>query len=160
MDAAGSAARAVLLRLEAPDEATTAFLDAGPVSGGGVWPPDAFSVSPAVIAALARLPDSPETGAAPEPALVPFPALTESDLKDHAGRGVEESLDAVRVLTGLSLPVASADHAGAGGLLGRRFWAALIRGGYQGAAYVADLLCGGKPGVSGVEKNTGEAGNG
>ena len=159
MDAADTAARAVLIHLEAPDETTAAFLDAGPASGGGVWPPDSFSVSPAVIAALARLPDSPKTGIAPEPALVPFPAFTESGLKDHAGRGVEESLDAVRVLTGLSLPVVSPDQAAANGLLGRRFWAALIRGGYQGAAYIADLLCGGKPGASGAEKNAEEAGN-
>jgi biotin carboxylase len=159
MDAADTAARAVLIRLEAPDETTAVFLDAGPASCGSVWPPDAFSVSPAVIAALARLPDSPKAGTAPEPALVPFPAFTESGLKDHTGRGVEESLDAVRALTGLSLPVVSSDRAAADGLLGRRFWAALIRGGYQGAAYIADLLCGGKPGASGAGKNAEEAGN-
>jgi hypothetical protein len=92
--------------------------------------------------------DSPGTG----PALVPFPAFTESGLKDYAGRSVEQSLDAVRALTGLSLPVTpSPGRAAAGGLLGRRFWAALIRGGYQGAAYIVDLLYGGKPDVSGEE---------
>ncbi|MDR2053214.1 MAG: ATP-grasp domain-containing protein [Treponema sp.] len=167
MDAAGFAARAVLIRLEAPDEATAAFLEAGsvPAAADGAWPPNAFPAGPALIAALARLPDPavrveespPGTGAAPEPALVPFPAFTESGLKDHAGRGVEESLDAVRAITGLSLPAASPDGTAAGGLLGRRFWAALIRGGYQGAAYIADLLCGGRSGGPGAGKGAEEA---
>jgi hypothetical protein len=137
---AGAAARAVLIRLEAPDEATAAFLEtaAGDGSQGGNWPPDAFSVSVAVSSALACLPDPPPYPGT-EPALVPFPAFTESGLKDLAGRGVEESLDAVRSLTGFSLPVKPYPGDGTGGpRLGRRFWAALIRGGYQGAAYVAD----------------------
>ena len=173
MDAADFAARTVLIRLEAPDETTAAFLDADAGSvpaavaaGNGAWPPDAFSVSPSIVSALARLPDpavraeeaSPETDTAPEPALIPFPVFTESGLRDYAGRSVEESLDAVRALTGLSLPAASPDKAGTGGLLGRRFWAALIRGGYQGAAYIADLSRGGSdtPGTENAE----EAGNG
>ncbi|MDR2785361.1 MAG: ATP-grasp domain-containing protein [Treponema sp.] len=167
MDAADSAARAVLIRLEAPDEATAAFLDAVPAGTDSVWPPGAFPLSPALVSALARLPDPagpegealPGTEAAREPALVPFPAFTESGLKDYAGRGVEESLDAVRALTGLSLPVASPDRAAEGGLLGRRFWAALIRGGYQGAAYIADLLRNGNY-TSGAGEGAEEAGDG
>jgi hypothetical protein len=73
------------------------------------------------------------------PALVPFPAFTESGLKDSVGRSVEESLDAVRALTGFSLPVKASPDGAADMRLGRRFWAALIRGGYQGAAYIVDL---------------------
>jgi hypothetical protein len=163
MQAAGCAARAVLIRLEAPDEETSAFLDAGPVPVGGnnLWPPNAFSVSPALLSELARLPDpaSSGTGTAPEPALVSFPAFTESGFKDYAGRSVAESLDAVRALTGLSLPPASPDGIAAGGFLGRRFWAALIRGGYQGAAYIADLLRGGESRVSETGQGAEEAGD-
>jgi biotin carboxylase len=168
MEAADCAAGAVLIRLEAPDEATAAFLDAGPAPAAGhdLWPPDAFSVSPALLSELARLPDpafhvekAPQkTNTAPEPALVPFPAFTESGLKDYAGRGVEESLDAVRTLTGLSLPPASPDGIASGRFLGRRFWAALIRGGYQGAAYIADLLYDGESCASGTREGAEEAG--
>jgi biotin carboxylase len=157
MDAADSAARAVLIRLEAPDEATAAFLGTGPAAGAAAagsagnraaeWPPDAFSVSPALVSALARLPDPDPCGGRPSgegaagPALVPFPAFAESGLKDSAGRSVEENLGAVRALTGFPLPVESPpDGAARDGLLGRRFWAALIRGGYQGAAYLVDLF--------------------
>jgi hypothetical protein len=133
MNAADTAARAVLIRLEAPDAETAAFLDT-PVACGA-WPPDAFPVSPAIAEALSELPLLDELAgmAAAELSLLPFPAFTESGLKDLAGRSVEESLDAVRTLTGLALPLRADAY------LGRRFWAALIRGGYQGAAYIADL---------------------
>ncbi|MDR0452121.1 MAG: ATP-grasp domain-containing protein [Treponema sp.] len=142
-EAADFAARAVLIRLEAPDKATAAFLDAK--DRAALWPPAAFPVGPAVVSALERLPDpAPRAGvSAPAgPALVPFPDFAESGLRDYAGRSVEESLDAVRSLTGFSLPPAPSGGAAAGDLLGRRFWAALIRGAYQGAAYIVDLLYG------------------
>jgi hypothetical protein len=53
------------------------------------------------------------------------------------GRTVEESLEAIRLLTGLSLPLTGtlSDNKI---VLGRSFWAALVRGGYQGAVYVID----------------------
>jgi hypothetical protein len=78
----------------------------------------------------------------PEPAypgagdtVLEFPALSASGLRDYMGRTVEESLDAVRRVTGRPLvPVKTAGRE----TLGRRFWAALIRGGYQGAAYLLD----------------------
>ncbi|MDR1129248.1 MAG: hypothetical protein LBL20_08045, partial [Treponema sp.] len=163
-DAADSAARAVLIRLEAPDRDSAAFLDAGPapanaagaVSGAAAWPPDAFSVSPGIVSALARLPDPIPCGgqaspAPAEPALVPFPAFAESGLKDSAGRGVEESLDAVRALTGFPLPVKARPDGAADTRLGRCFWAALICGGYQGAAYIVDLLYSASPGAGGED---------
>jgi hypothetical protein len=144
MDAADAAARAVLIRLEAPDKATAAFLETAAAGGRAQaddWPPGAFSVGTALSSALACLPD-PAPCPGTEPALVPFPAFTESDLKDLAGRSVAESLDAVRALTGFSLPIKPypGDSGGQSCWLGRRFWAALIRGGYQGAAYITDLL--------------------
>ncbi|MDR1352314.1 MAG: hypothetical protein LBK05_03435, partial [Treponema sp.] len=153
--AADSAARAVLIRLEAPDRESAAFLDAGPAPSGA-WPPDAFPVSLDIVSALARLPDPlPCNGQAPpapaEPALVPFPALAESGLKDSAGRGVEESLAAVRALTGFPLPVKPLPGGAADTRLGRCFWAALIRGGYQGAAYIVDLLYSASPGAGGED---------
>jgi hypothetical protein len=53
------------------------------------------------------------------------------------GRTVAESLAAVRELTGLPLSETgkSTDNKGT---LGRSFWAALVRGGYQGAVYYID----------------------
>jgi hypothetical protein len=212
--AAEAAARSVLIRLEAPDRETAAFLAADPalkaaasaqtaVSGsaansgldqdtrqppnarqppdtwcppgaghsGDSWcPPSAFAVSPDIAALLAALPDpaipadstgsrspAPIAGSGPvSPALIPFPAFTGSGLLDYTGRSVEASLEAVRTITGLALPVKP--YPGPGGdtgeyagkyageyageyafFLGRQFWAALIRGGYQGAAYIADL---------------------
>jgi hypothetical protein len=60
------------------------------------------------------------------------------------GRTIEESLWAVRDLTGLPLPIVQEDSGEEGGetklVLGRRFWTAFIRGGYQGAVYLADTL--------------------
>ncbi|GHV82207.1 hypothetical protein AGMMS49991_07650 [Spirochaetia bacterium] len=165
--AAEAAARSVLIRLEAPDSETAAFLaqsETSPAAKPGPdqdtrcppdaghsadsWrPPNAFAVSPDIAALLAALPDPaiPADSTGPHsPALVPFPAFTESGLLDYAGRSVEASLAAVRTITGLALPVKP--YSGPGGdtgvdpfFLGRQFWAALIRGGYQGAAYIADL---------------------
>ena len=69
--------------------------------------------------------------------LIPFPAFTKSGLKDYMGRSVQESLDAVRSLTGLKLPIVESCKENA---LGRSFWKALIRGGYQGAVYYLDSI--------------------
>jgi hypothetical protein len=57
------------------------------------------------------------------------------------GRSVEESLNAVRDLTGLELAFFTGEPAsGKVPFLGRSFWQAFIRGGYQGAAYFVDSL--------------------
>ncbi|MDR1308224.1 MAG: ATP-grasp domain-containing protein [Treponema sp.] len=142
--AAESAARAVLIRLQAPDKETETFLS-GPVEP---FPPPAFSFDPELLAVV------PETapGAPAEPVtLFPFPALTGSDKRDYQGRTVAETLDAVRELTALALPeytgVFPAGGSGEEGspspgrrILGREFWRALIRGGYQGAVYYVDCL--------------------
>ncbi|MDR1930342.1 MAG: hypothetical protein LBQ44_06895, partial [Treponema sp.] len=80
-------------------------------------------------------------------ALVPFPAFMDSGLTDYLGRSPAESLDAVRRLTGLPLPLTALPQtftAGGGPFLGREFWAALIRGGYQGGCYYIDALFGGE----------------
>jgi hypothetical protein len=58
------------------------------------------------------------------------------------GRTVAESLQAVRELTGLSLteiPIESLKSSdNIDSFLGKSFWAALVRGGYQGAVYYID----------------------
>jgi biotin carboxylase len=143
---AESAARSILIRLEAPDKATAAFLASFSPEGSPAsrFPPDAFPLDAGLRALLDAL---EEGGKAPgggqgEPALVPFPQFLSSDLRDYMGRSVEESLAAVRRLTGLALPLAlpSALPGGKGFLLGRGFWTALVRGGYQGAVYYIDCL--------------------
>ena len=83
----------------------------------------------------------------PTPHLLPFPAFTSSNLTDYMGRTVAESLRIVRELTGLELPEIAPENAENGkssdnisSFLGRSFWAALVRGGYQGAVYYIDQL--------------------
>ncbi|MCL2805437.1 MAG: ATP-grasp domain-containing protein [Treponema sp.] len=71
--------------------------------------------------------------------IIPFAAFTSSGLKDYMGRTAEEALEAVRNLTGFKLPFAC-ENAENIIRLGRSFWAALIRGSYQGAVYYIDNL--------------------
>jgi biotin carboxylase len=81
--------------------------------------------------------------------IYPFPEFCTSGLRDYVGRTVEESLGAVRALTGLPLPeirlknrrksAESSDYKKRT-ILGKSFWVALVRGGYQGAAYYIDRL--------------------
>ena len=132
--AAESAARSILIRLDPADGETAAFLAAETA-----FPPDAFQLPGELRAALAALPETRRGDR--ELFLVPFPEYTASGLTDYAGRTVEESLGAVRTLTGFSLPeTGKVSDNNSNTLLGRSFWAALIRGGYQGAVYYIDRL--------------------
>ncbi|MDR0997953.1 MAG: ATP-grasp domain-containing protein [Treponema sp.] len=133
--AAEKAARSVLIRLEAPNAGTDAFM-AG-ANGTAAFPPDAFVLGPELRVALEKLPDPVPAGNG-DLSLVPFPQFISSALKDYAGRGGAESLDAVRRVTGLALPLA--EDTARQGMLGRSFWKALVRGGYQGAVYFLDNL--------------------
>ncbi|GHT66051.1 hypothetical protein FACS1894110_09080 [Spirochaetia bacterium] len=140
--AAENAARSILIRLESPNPETAAFL-----AESGPFPPNAFALTTELRTALAELPDpesvSSEAKQDKSIAVLPFPAFIVSGLRDYTGRTIEESLEAVRLITGLALPVKEVAEAGEGTrFLGRRFWAALIRGGYQGAAYVIDEING------------------
>ncbi|MDR1277936.1 MAG: ATP-grasp domain-containing protein [Treponema sp.] len=143
VEAAEQAARSILIRLEPGDEETGAFLagwdsPAG-AAGSTTFPPDAFSLTAELRALLTRLPEGRAAAeqAAGEPAILAFPEFAAAGLRDYMGRTVAESLAAVRLLTGLSLPLTevSSDNKT---VLGRSFWAALVRGGYQGAAYFID----------------------
>ncbi|MDR2134735.1 MAG: ATP-grasp domain-containing protein [Treponema sp.] len=162
-EAAEKACRSILIRLETGSGETGAFLAAGAVRGpaaggnpesrpdaeGQAFPPAAFQAGPDIEAALLRLPEPGASGARETPdgvKLVSFPEFTSSELRDYAGRTAGESLEAVRLLTGLSLPEVPPDGAASSGdtcvLLGRSFWAAFVRGGYQGAVYFIDSLLG------------------
>jgi hypothetical protein len=136
-----------------------------------IFPPDAFQLDPKLRSTLLSLPetmfatangDAPHTLLSPPQSLFPipqspvpnprslslisFPEFINSGLKDYVGRGVAETLSAVRKLTGLPLPeihtkgIESSDNKYS--FLGKSFWAALVRGGYQGAVYYIERLRG------------------
>jgi len=142
--AAENAACSILMRLKAPNEETMVFL-AVPPSEKPAFPPDAFAAGRELLSLLAALPETAYAGesfpADKEPVLSPFPEFTDSGLLDYMGRSIEESLGAVRALTGLNLPIApkgSLPGSTTAPVLGRSFWQALIRGGYQGSTYYID----------------------
>jgi hypothetical protein len=164
---AENAASTVLIRLESPNPQTEAFLAELP-SASQSFPPDAFSLPAESYALLSGLPGirrflpNSQTAQAAEKnageeeliamlrdpgtdiAILPFPEFTQSDLRDYAGRSVEESLNAVRNLSDLSLPVTDKPMSlrRPTVFLGSLFWNAFIRGGYQGAAYLVDYYIG------------------
>jgi hypothetical protein len=149
VDAAESAARSILIRLDPSNPETGEFLS----NAGTDFPPDAYQLGPELKAALAYLPDSKIQEQKEDMQILPFPAFQASGLKDYAGRGVEESLEAVRKLTGLKLPEFHNENAekypessdnNRNNFLGRPFWSALARGGYQGAVYYIDKITGNK----------------
>jgi biotin carboxylase len=161
--AAEEAARNISIELEVPNAETEAFLDSFFEEERPSFPPDAFALSPTLRAALLALPDTLSNAAAlpgvtakgcPTPlpdatakgcsaaspggdevCVHPFPALTGAGLSDYTGRSIEASLDKVREILGLKLPIKERGSL----VLGRRFWAGLVRGAYQGAAYIAAL---------------------
>jgi biotin carboxylase len=143
-DAAERAARIILLRLEVPNMETEDFLlELNPVFSSVKYPPDAFSVSENLRVLLAMFPE-PEfclpPGRKPEISIFPFQEFIDSNLRDYMGRTVGECLEAVRTVTGLELPVIEEGRTAEGIILGKSFWIAMIRGGYQGAAYVVDRI--------------------
>jgi len=137
-EAAEKAARSIRIRLEPANSETTAFL-----AEFSSFPPSAFQLSPEIQSALDLLPETVWHKNCSSPALLPFPEFTESGQKDFAGRSIEENLHAIRDLTGFLLPELSinthnlADNKNS--ILGKSFWAAFIRGGYQGAVYYLDM---------------------
>ncbi|MDR0375639.1 MAG: ATP-grasp domain-containing protein [Treponema sp.] len=150
--AAESAARSLLARLETPNEGTTSFLENDGATG--VFPPSAYTVSPEIQNHLEKLPPGIEKNmncpynknvlersAGQALSIIAFPEFETAEYTDWLGRTARESLKAIRTLTGLSLPVKRIDRAACSGMaLGRGFWKALIRGGYQGAVYLIDSL--------------------
>ncbi|MDR2865200.1 MAG: ATP-grasp domain-containing protein [Spirochaetaceae bacterium] len=141
---AEQAARAILIRLASPDKATDFFL-ASPLDTQ--FPPSAFSPHTSILRALEKLPESFPKAANQKLCLYPFPELLNSGLKDYMGRSVNESLNAVRALSGDPLPFLAEDESppdgnevGKNAVLGKKFWQFFLRGGYQGALYFLDSL--------------------
>ncbi|MDR2446226.1 MAG: ATP-grasp domain-containing protein [Treponema sp.] len=147
--AAETAARSALVRLETPNEATASFLENDGATG--VFPPSAYTISPEIQNLLEKLPSGIEKNmpcfynkevleknAGQSLSVLAFPEFETAKYTDWLGRNARESLEAVRTLTGLSLPVKRGVCSGTA--LGRGFWKALIRGGYQGAVYLIDSL--------------------
>jgi biotin carboxylase len=132
-ESAETAARTILIRLEAPDPETSAFLEST-----AAFPPPAFTADGELRTVLEDLPETAVYSRAGTTGIIPFPAFMNSNLTDYLGRTPEESLEAVRKLTGLALPPFAGEKTGI--LLGREFWTALLRGGYQGGTYyITDL---------------------
>ena len=153
VEAAENAIRSILIRLDPHDEETADFLFPPPETIPPAFPPDAFQLDPALKAALFQLPETVINHAAPEGEslfIVSFPEFAVSGMVDYVGRTVAESLAAARELTGLSLPEISQENTEFSdnqcNLLGKSFWAAFVRGGYQGAVYYIDRL-GGQNGI-------------
>jgi biotin carboxylase len=162
VDAADSAARSVIIRLQAPDARTEAFLrgqtslaqaDQSGTGQAGMFPPDAFSLTPEGARLLDALPECKPAGAPlqalKEAAVVPLSALTSSAAVDYAGRSVAYTLAAARALTGFALPVRSCETGAL--FFGKRFWQAFVRGGIQGVVYYLDSLAAGA--VGGVPRS-------
>ena len=149
INAAETAARSIMIKLDPADKQTAEFLEQltknneNPNNSGksAAFPPDAFHITNELKETLSQLPESLlPTPHSPLPTIItPFPAFTSSGLKDYMGRTVEEALDAVRFLTGFPLPIEQ-DFAENKIRLGRSFWSALIRGSYQGAVYYIENL--------------------
>ena len=158
IEAAEAAARSILIRLETSDSETSDFL-----AKSDTFPPDAYQLTPPLKAELSALPETEACSIGVSVPVLSFPAFTESGLKDYVGRTVKESLKAICELTGLSLvffdtvpemfvkngessdnrkgkPRENSISGDSNGFLGKSFWAALARGGYQGAVYYVDCL--------------------
>ncbi|MCL2719859.1 MAG: ATP-grasp domain-containing protein [Treponema sp.] len=155
IEAAQAAACSVLIRLDPTDIETRNFLEntlaeAQRRKGDSCFPPDAFQITDKLREVLTQIPDEiikQSNGNSVSPCLrvnssfqlIPFPEFEQSGFTDYMGRTVQEVLDAVRLITGFSLPNSS-ENAENVIRLGRSFWAALIRGSYQGAVYYIDSL--------------------
>lgn len=134
---AAAAARSVLISLAPEDPTTAAFLDGNGSSYGdheGNWPPHAYSgLSAMVLACIDSMPDILTINCPIQTiCIAPVPGLETETALDWQGRTLAESLEAVRVLTGATIGL-EADL-----VLGRKFWQAFLRGGYQAAAWVIE----------------------
>jgi hypothetical protein len=140
VSSAENAARGILVRLSVPNKETENFLSVEPsIESSRAFPPDSFALPEALYPLLKKLPESePFDGEDySDLSIYPFEDFMNSGIKDYTGRSVEESLNAVRQITGLRLTITKDRTKN---FLGRHFWSALIRGGYQGAAYVSDVF--------------------
>jgi biotin carboxylase len=134
---AAAAARSILIRLEPKEVSTAAFLEENGFlynDPEAYWPPPAYTgLSAMVLAGIDSMPDVlRSTGLARTIGIAPVQGLEAETALDWQGRTVAEGLEAVRVLTGACIGL-DADL-----VVGRQFWRAFLRGGYQAAAWVVD----------------------
>ncbi len=142
IEAAEQGARRVWIRLASPHAETEAFLFAQSSFSPRSFPPPAYDLPQDLAQRLLAMPETPVDPEAVHHgsiALLDFPEFLKASLKDYHGRSPEESLQVVRTITGLALPLAAQPHTNTT-LLGRRFWQAFVRGSYQGALYYIDEL--------------------
>ena len=163
--AAEDAARSILIRLDPTDPETRKFITEEPHTKAQrheghkeenkvIFPPDAFELTDELRDTLFQIPETtigkfnenntvnnnfvPSCLSVNSSVLVtPFPAFENSGLTDYMGRTVQEVLEAVQILCApaFSKPPENAENIVR---LGKSFWAALIRGSYQGAVYYID----------------------
>jgi len=166
--AAETAARSVLIRLGASDAQTSLFLESRENFPPGAFQlteelkkalsdlPETQSCIPCLcenklcVSKELRLLETSNQSINDKIFIItPFPEFISSNLTDYMGRTVLEALEDTRLLTGLTLSIETANSFSALKppenaeniiRLGRSFWAALIRGSYQGAAYYIDNL--------------------
>lgn len=144
IEAAETAARAVIIRLAPGDPETESYLrgewrtESSGAMGIGAWPPLAFKPEGDAGRALAAMPEFlPMTEPGPEP-FAPFSLAEYVGGRDWSGRGFAESAALARALA-----AGPARHGGNGSsgewrLPAGRFWRALARGGVQAALYVLE----------------------
>jgi biotin carboxylase len=147
---AEEAARTVLLRLKPGDAETRAFLGLDGAaaaeateateateheSGRYDWAPAAFKPSAMTLGYVASLPDFLKlTKPARSIGFASLPGMGGDFGRDWLGRSLQDSLALVERLCG-TLPADQADI-----VLGRSFWNALFKGGYQAAVWLVDTV--------------------
>jgi biotin carboxylase len=136
--AAEAAVRGILVRLEAPDVRTEAFLRGdGSIAGpdGSLWPPPAFILPPELARSIDQLPDR-LTGVAADEGELPVmeaPGWENATARDWSGKTLAESARLAVESAGARLC-----RSGDGPAIAGLFWRALVRGGVQAGLYVLD----------------------
>ncbi|MEI6387891.1 MAG: ATP-grasp domain-containing protein [Spirochaetota bacterium] len=152
-DRAEAAIRLIIVRLEAPNPATEAFLRTPAFLAGdqsaGAWPPSAFDLPPDLATLIDSLPDYLPASLPPGSKTqgLQVAALNQAASfhgRDWSGRSLDESAELACSLAGATLVTAdpakgSAPSVG-GQALARPFWKALVRGGAPAGLYVLDAL--------------------
>ncbi len=134
---AAAASRSVLIRLAPGEASTAAFLDGNGLSDGGHdgnWPPHAYDgISAMVQACIDSMPDVlKETSPVRNISVAPLQGITAETALDWQGRTIAQGLAAFQELASVTIGL-DGDL-----VLGRKFWRAFLRGGYQAAAWVVD----------------------
>lgn len=138
---AETAARNIVVRLRPNVKETDDFLANKPsamlrTANGNIWPPDAYTSIDAMVLAMAEsMPDIlHDSRPVKTIGIAPIYTIQDQKARDWQGRTISESLEIIKKYTGARL-TKDADL-----VLGRVFWKALFRGGYQAGMYVIDSM--------------------